>query len=525
MEVKRAKSLPLLSTFAQPHSLHRPRLSLDLPSLNSTNTITKDFGDDPDTTSRSPRLTAQMCTSSTRAIIKIIHQFIRDERLRSFRFLAEHSHRRMDQEELLILSQATSDDIHATRRRDHESSLEKYPNSDWYTFDEPLVYYSLKRTVAITIAKGQVATIEDLTITTPSHDSSAQSIPAATWLRQTYDLDDDWIMKFSEMQYEEQRLWWNANGKTFNLLDLPLELREAVYLSVVGPVVVPELYQSRVVLGNGWSYANPMRPGRNRDPDVERPNMTIMRVSKLVRREATLVAHRDTFKRFRAVGAGNRSSPMIMPLQSIATLMAEIKLSPPHAAFLRNVQLEMSASSYLASIGIQPAFNKPFRIAQSSFRLSTLPNFPALRRLDFCFIGPKHADATCPWAVMAQSHEVGEHSCQRIWIDWFFTFAWAVLKSLHNVRITLSGCVKRTRKKYWESVLNDKRFDSTPVINRAKRKIWQQKKDTAPIPCNCPSPCSKAGMEAGKVYSWSENEIRRIEGLQEHIDAIYWDYE
>jgi hypothetical protein len=525
MEVKRSKSLPLLSLSTNVHSLHESRLSLDLPILNPLNPITKDIDGDPDRIFKSPRLAAQMCASSDCGIIEIIHQFIRDERLRSFCFLAQHSHRHMGQEELLVLSQATSDDIQAIRDRDHQSRLAKFSDSDWFTFHEPMVYDSWRRTVAITIAQGQVATIEDLNITTPSYKCSIQSIAAATWLRQTYNLDDDWIMKFSETQYEEQQLWWNSNGKTFRLFDLPLELREAVYLSVVGPVVVPELYQSRVVLGNGFSYGDPARLGRNRDPDVARPNMTIMRVSKLVRREATLVAYGDTFKRFRVVGTCNHSSPITKPLHLIATLMTGIKSSTPHAAFLRNVQLEMSAASYFASIGIQPALDSPLRIAPSSFRLSSLQEFPALRHLDFHFIGPKHADAICPWALIAQSNQFGEHSCQKIWIDWFFIFAWAVIKALPNVKFTLSGCVKASGKTHWERVLNDKRADPTPDIHKAKKQIWQQKKDIASILCKCSSPCSKAGVEARKVYSWDAIEIRRIEGLQEHIDAIYWDYE
>jgi hypothetical protein len=526
MAVERSESLPQLSIPEERSSLHQPPFSLDLPTLNSASTINKDCDHDTDRTpGTTSQISAQMHTSLSHSIIEAVHQFIREERLRSFRFLAQHSHRHMDQEKLLVLSQATKDDIQTIRRRDREFRLMSYADNEWFTFDEPMVYDSLRRTVAISVPQGQVPGIENITITTPSYKSGSRFSPAATWLRQTYDCDDDWVINFSETQYEEQQLWWNSNGKVFRILDLPLELREATYLNVVGSVIVPELYRSRVVFGNGLLYENARRVGRNRDPDIEPPNMAIMRVSKQVHREATLVAHRDTFKRLRAAGVSEHSSPATKPLQSMATLIGAIKSSAPHVAFLRNLQLEMSAASSFASIGVYAAFDRPFRIATGPFTLCILKNFPALRHLDFRFISPKHPDAICPWALITQANELGEHSCQKIWIDWFFTFAWAVLKALHNVNITLSGCVKISRKIYWEHVLNDKRVDHTPAINNARKRIWQQKKDAEPIPCACSSPCSKAGMEAGKVYTWDENDVRRIEGLQEHIDAIYWDFE
>lgn len=50
-------------------------------------------------------------------------------------------------------------------------------------------------------------------------------------------------MKFSELQYEELRLWWNSTAKLFALLDLPAELREAIYLQIIAPVVVPDVYK------------------------------------------------------------------------------------------------------------------------------------------------------------------------------------------------------------------------------------------------------------------------------------------
>jgi hypothetical protein len=44
------------------------------------------------------------------------------------------------------------------------------------------------------------------------------------------------------------------------------------------------------------------------------------------------------------------------------------------------------------------------------------------------------------------------------------------------------------------------------------------------IPCVCSTPCSRADAAKLKTYAWDESDIRRIEGLQEHIDDGYWSF-
>ena len=105
------------------------------------------------------------------------------------------------------------------------------------------------------------------------------------------------------MQYDEQNLWWQGTDQAFRLLALPLEMREAIYLQVIGPVVVPDMIvqpdmRKKLVLGKGHSFEDRSRVGRRVDPDIQRPNMTIMRICKQVNEEATTVANRDTIKRF-----------------------------------------------------------------------------------------------------------------------------------------------------------------------------------------------------------------------------------
>jgi hypothetical protein len=488
-------------------------------------TINKDLNDNMEKRPGSPQVAAPMHELYPEGIINTVHQFVRQERLRSFRFLGERCHRYMNQEELLVVAPATGDEFHAVRRGTREPCLEQYADKTWFTFVEPQVHDSSKRTVAITVQCGREPTIENLTIMALAPDRSLQSISASTWLRQVYDDTDDWVMKISQCQYDEQKLWWERNGKAFNILSLPLELREAIYLQIIGHVVVPDLYKSRVVLGNGLSYeAKSDRVGWNRDPDIEPPNMTIMRVSKAIRREATLVANRDTFKRFRFVGLDG-SSATTKPCERAPTIMAAIKAAPP-ASFLRRVQLELCATHAFASVMEEPSkkLHAHAIIGPNTWKLDALKDLPGLLHLDFRSISPKHTDASCPWA--RRGTKDGEHACQKMWIDWFFTFACptlALLKQQHDVKFTLSGCVKDSRKEYWKQVLNGRRDDYAVEMAQAFKRI-EKALDNTPPPCKCSSPCSKADMRAYKTYKWEDYEVRRIEGLQEHIDATYWDF-
>ena len=232
--------------------------------------------------------------------------------------------------------------------------------------------------------------------------------PATTWLRETYTWDNTWEMRVPTEQYAEQQRWWDSNGKTFPLLSLPPEMREAIYLQIVGPVVLPELIATRATVGRGLTDGGSGREGARRDPDIPKPNMSIMRVCKLVRREAMQVAFRDTRKRFRTLGSLSHSfSPLLRFMSTLSS----------HTSFLRTVQLEMSAAQYFHFFGVHPRRGEPLR-AMSSRCSDMLTVLKALQELDLRFVSPKHKDAVCPWSL----GEEATHSCQKIWIDWLFLF-------------------------------------------------------------------------------------------------------
>jgi hypothetical protein len=473
-------------------------------------------------------------------IISELHRFIQEERVRSFDFLGQYSHEFMNQDDLLVVAPASADDIDDLRTRDLKTKqLTAYADEQWYEFNEPMGISSYL--VAITVMPGgdslKGSLIDRMTITAPLLNAMPRSSSATTWLRDTYNWVDDGRMKFSAAQYEEQRLWWNHTTQHFRLMHLPLELRESIYLQIIGPIILPDIHRSKVVLGAGLiSYDKSDESKMRRDPDIDNPNMRILRVSRQLRTEATMVAYRDTFKRLRNIGSKVDST--FIPRTPISSIANALRTSSPHASFLRNIQLEMSATQYCAFISLKPKRGDPLASTnrQGALHINNIRLFAGLQRLDFRFISPKHPEASCPWSALSpHGRGIGEHSCQKVWIEWFFVLAYARLRALSSsqpIRYTLSGCVKTSTRQYWEQVLNDNRTDYKVAAKAALKKLTEtayrkggvKEWVDGPVPCGCRMPCDKKGTMELKRFAWTEYEVRRIEGLREEVDIQYWDF-
>ncbi|KAF2130541.1 hypothetical protein P153DRAFT_288711 [Dothidotthia symphoricarpi CBS 119687] len=467
-------------------------------------------------------------------VIDAATKFIAQERRRNFSFLARYSHKYTDTKDLLVVTCANSDDVKALHSHMNCSSVPDVHDHQWYTFSEPLCSNGFRRTVAIDIVPGEPSVAANMFVSDLRRDGRMTMLDA--WIRESYEWHDVYEMRFRELQQNEQQLWWESTGQTFRLLDLPLELREAVYLQVIGSVVLPDIDPSSTqptTLGAGCSYGSKFRTGSELDPDVHVPNLTITRVNKQVKEEVMQVAHRDTFKRFRAVGEKGYSRAQPSRRSSFHTNLTGIQSLAPHVAFLRNVQLEMSAACYFSFVGIIPTRGDPFGLDASSpaqyshvhmVQASVLTTFKALQKLDLRFISPKHQEAACPWHIISlcssQANTYATHSCQKVWIDWFLTFAWDYLKALRGVKFSLSGCVKDSTRTHWERVLNDLRNDWTSDIKDLELQIKQNKTDCIPIPCDCSVSCSTSNYPP----SWTQHELERIEGLKEEVNEIYWSF-
>jgi hypothetical protein len=305
-------------------------------------------------------------------------------------------------------------------------------------------------------------------------------------------------------------------------------MREATYLQIFEPIVVPEVitYPTKtMVIGFGQSINDSGRIGRNRDPDIMSPNMRIMRTCKQVHAEATKVAYRDTIKRFTTIGAaGAHLETSVGPQATATSIFNSAWVLAPDADFLRHVQLEMSAAGYFEFIGIHPLRDRPFAsTSQSAIHISTLQKFTGLQTLDFRFVSPKHPRAVCPWSVALGRPRNETHACQKKWIDIFFVLACPYLKVLDKVKFSLSGCVKNSSWVYWEHILNDKKADHALTIRAQKAKMLKMNVQEEVFECECMNPCTEVGMR--RAYHFSEYEIRRCEGLRAEVDKAYWDFE
>ncbi|EFQ91642.1 hypothetical protein PTT_11456 [Pyrenophora teres f. teres 0-1] len=473
-----------------------------------------------------------MAQTQMEPIITALHDFIQQERKRNFHFLDRYSHIYTQQKDLLVATRANAYDVgnlHSTHRAEIANIGHKV-----FKFLEPLRGDEFERIFAVLIRPGDAVTVDNMVIIefgqTKKH---ARRDKAIDWLRNTYcgDKSDTWAMQFSEVQYHEQNLWWNSTGQTFQFLELPAELRVNIYLQSVGPVVVPDRiggewdYNDRLTLGTGQSIGDTKRPGITRDPDIPSPNLSIFRVNKQIYHEAREVAICDTTKRFSCL-RGLRTGP-----RTSANHVFEAAVNySPDPKFLRNAQLEMTAAQYFAFIGFVPMTGAPFARASTDYvSIRSLHNFKNLTTLDFRFISPKHPSAICPFACIQSRRTPPQHSCQKKWIDLFFTLAFNSLRTLitgKSITITTSGCIKTSSKNYWEYVLNDKREDHTAEIKNMEKLARKKKKhNDGPLKCECTYPCAgdlTPGVELFQCEDWV---LRQISGLNEMREGVYWGFD
>lgn len=205
-------------------------------------------------------------------IIETLHKFIQDERIRNFRFLGRSSHQYLKQDELLVVSPANEDDIQDLRTGHRH--LKTYKDDQWFTFSRFATNRASSRTVVVMAPEGSTISMDSLTVIEPYSRGSFGDTRAATWLHNKYDLEDAGAMKFADDQYKEQFMWWMGTGKAFRLLDLPAELRDAIYLQSLGPVIVPDLHASQTVVGRGLSYKRDRDSQKSRDPRHRGPKLS-----------------------------------------------------------------------------------------------------------------------------------------------------------------------------------------------------------------------------------------------------------
>lgn len=471
---------------------------------------------------------------------EIIKAFAIAERRRNFHFLAWNSHRYMNGEDLIVdRADPERSNAYIKVRKLDSSSL---AGSTWYVLIQPKVKVEEKMlSIRFDSRNGTIdeGSIDGMEAMDAEDTKSWMSLRA--WMKKHLECHDecDWTQRGgAQLQLEKQVTWWNNNGKHFRLLDLPPELRKLIYVEILGGgIILPQVQGNRVTLGRGFTVGTKDRPGSKLDPDIEHPNIQILRTSRQIYEEATDAVWEGAIQRFN--WTSDFSEFNIHHIQHFG-----------HPKVLTRVQFELPASLYFELIGISTQSDWPFqssRLGDEAVAIEALKNLQTVRSVDFRFISPYHENAIDPWIEdSVQLTSVG-HSCQKTWIHWFFTLGFEQLRdwtykgydkenkiTIMKTKITMSGCIKTSTREEWEAIFanegtldrSGRRMSYAGNMEIAKTYILETNKDSLPIQCCCSIPCYSPDTISHGYQQFASSDLRnRVEGLEEAIQESYFSFD
>ena len=247
--------------------------------------------------------------------------------------------------------------------------------------------------------------------------------------------------------------WWNSNGRAFRFLDLPEELRYLVYDQVIGPYICLSLSKGD---SNGNQHVRLTRPKR-RCIDIHRFGKVSVAGSEyqfqpdmlaLTCQQMCYEVKKATWERTTAL-LNDYHHPSICPTWPHVFI-------PYHA--MRRIELNLSTSDYFRFLGLKCERHQGFVELDNEMTpaIAQLREIPTLFHLHLHFtirppirIGPGNTWRSLdPWLNIAGNRGTKVVSCQRVFVHWFFTLAWADIR--HIPRVTFSGHVKRRIRMMWE---------------------------------------------------------------------------
>ncbi|KAI4638494.1 hypothetical protein J4E93_010049 [Alternaria ventricosa] len=311
------------------------------------------------------------------------------------------------------------------------------------------------------------------------------SLPFLTWMAEDLETLEPIPLTMAD--------WWKSNGRAFQFLDLPEELRDLVYDQVIGPYICLSLSKGD---SEGNQHVRLSRPKR-RCVDIHRfgkvsvgeseyqiqPNMLALTCQQMC-----YEVKKATWERTTALLNGYHH-PSICPTWPHIFI-------PYHA--MRRIELNLSTSDYFRFLGLKSELHRGFVELDNDNTpgIAQLREIPTLFHLHLHFttrppkrIGPGRIWASLdPWVHIAGARGTKVVSCQKVFVHWFFTLAWADIR--HIPRVTFSGHVKRRIRMMWEwnfaLTTQDKLRDSkAESIARIQATPWQR----LPPICKCEIPC------------------------------------
>ncbi|QDS77706.1 hypothetical protein FKW77_003927 [Venturia effusa] len=314
-------------------------------------------------------------------------------------------------------------------------------------------------------------------------------IKLAAWLSK---LPTHFVDRLEDRGYAKQFKWWSKNGKTFDIMKLPLELREHLYLHFLGPDIYPNFpFQSTMcpLKHPSYSFAYIGKQefdlavrGYTSHPDANRycsgPNHSVLQLNRTLRIEAIRVGWEHTRICFSSV-------------YHISKFVHAQAQTPFRSG--RQIRLEFADINNFADFfGLRDECYPHSIPARGRTRQPT-EHGPVL-----CNIFPQLEDLQIrfPSTARSQYHSLGDRSfCQSNLIDWVMNYAFKHIK--HIKKVTLTGYVKTAQKQAWEDALQNHYIRGEDPPGLDENAVAAQARATYPPRCTCKFSCVLPRQEMG----------------------------
>ena len=296
--------------------------------------------------------------------------------------------------------------------------------------------------------------------------------------------------------YSQQFQWWQENGKSFPLLDLPAELLRTMLLHLLGTTAYcpdcldffrKSVYFRGFLDKRGYEFhvSLPLLPSeqRTRPENIPPVNEAVMLLNRFTHQVATEVLAEDTVKVV--------CQPHLFR-KLLCSRSPELDL-----ACLRHVKLCMGYNDFF-SFFLVNVHRDPGIFA--SYDAGLLARLPQLRSLELYFDALK-ADFANPWSSADLSNRgrkftAGRLPCQKVLADWILAYAYRYLRLVPEVK--LSGYIKTSVRQKWERILgSSRRGESDAEVEKLIACIETLAEDANEVPprCYCSKRCCWMDVE------------------------------
>ncbi|KAF2173355.1 hypothetical protein M409DRAFT_15640 [Zasmidium cellare ATCC 36951] len=265
---------------------------------------------------------------------------------------------------------------------------------------------------------------------------------------------------------EQQQACWSKNGKSFNFLGLPAELRDGVYENLIPQDVYPVTYAHGIVpFGHGSErlLQCPQQRYRKHDPThkiVPQPDIAVVGTCRQLKSEVDRFLEIETSKCFTEPSNLN---------QFIHKLGDPDKFNN-----FSHVELDFSHRDYMHFFKVEvppfPQMSDKFGKVGAPDLAATLRDLPHIKSITLRFTSPFDAMMYDPFGYTGEYrndldwyhdwHGNREQdgfatSCQKTIVDWILTFAKEYVQ--HIPEIKLAGAIKNSTKMKWDLIFKEEK--------------------------------------------------------------------